>query len=678
MSARLARWWPAALLLACLRPGQALGQSGAEEITPVDPVEPSEAGAPPAEDDLVPAPDEEPDSEPEYEAVVRARTGHEDPQVQEIGRERLARSPGAGLAEALEREAGVFADSGSRGERHVQVRGFEQRQIFIVIDGVPGYMPYDGLLDLGKIPAELVEDVVLLRGPSSLRYGPGGMGGTLSIRTRQPGAGPPLTTRLELGRGLDVRTSVLHTARVRRVSWLIGGGIDSREAFPLSHLFRPTPTEDGGDREQSDRLVRHVVGRLRIDPTPESWIEATAWHVDGEWGIPPSVSDPDPRYWRMTDWRATVATVSHRWVPTARLVMQEQVFAGFLDDLLDRYDDATYSTQDRPDSFHSWYHDLTAGGWTRLRASLPRGSLLRIELGARYERHASEDEEAAGPEVSRVLILGAIQLESWLSDSFRLTAAVQSEAETALEEAVDPSADTMMAVRYEPPGRPFSLGFSVARRSRLPTLKERFSRSSSVGERLPNPLLRPEVGLHLGVDAAFQLRRWLRLEASAFDAEVRDLIEQVVLDDSTDQFRNVGRARLAGVEVVLGLAPVRWLEVDLAYRYLHARSLGDDGPGPLAYRPDHLARLELRVRPHRRIELSTTLRLVGNQRFSLGGDAWGRLGPYLVWDARIEGEAVPGVRLWAQGTNLLDANYQTSYGYPDPGWQLWGGFRTEL
>lgn len=641
--------------------------------------------------------DEEPASEPEgdeeegpvYETVVRDRAGNEDPQVRRVEREALERSPGFSLAEALERQPGVHAVTGSRGERAIQIRGFEQRQIFIVIDGVPAYLPYDGLLDLGKIPAELIQDVVLLRGPSSLRYGPGGMGGTLSIRTRRPGQGPLLSLRYELGRGLHFRSSVLHTYRVGRVAWLVGYGFEHRQALPLSSLFDPTGVEDGGDREQSDRLLQHVVGRLRVNLSPGSWLEATAWHIEGEWGIPPSVAHDDPRFWRATVWRATVATLSHRWIPTEGLVMQEQLFVGLLDNLLDRFDDATYSTQESLDAFHSWYHDLTVGGWTRLRWSLPRASLLRVELGARYEQHLGEGthrETAGGPwaeddpsRVSRVLILGAVQLESWLSDDFQLTAAVQTEAETALDAAVSPSGDAMMALRYEPPDLPFSMGFSVARRSRLPTLKERFSRGSSAGGREPNPGLRPEVALHLGLDATWQALSWLRLEASGFDAEVRDLIDQVQLGDSTDQFQNIGRARLAGFELLVGLVPLRWLEVELAYRYLYARSLEGEEPGPLAYRPDHQGLLVLRLSPLRRLEISTTLRLVGTQSFQdPESRAWRELGPYLVWDARIEGEPRDGVHLWLQGSNLLDANYQTKYGYPDPGWLIYGGVRLEI
>jgi outer membrane cobalamin receptor len=260
------------------------------------------------------------------------------------------------------------------------------------------------------------------------------------------------------------------------------------------------------------------------------------------------------------------------------------------------------------------------------------------------------------------------------------------------EGGVDPSGDAMIALRWEP-DRPFSFGLSVARRSRIPTLRERFSDATgAAGERLPNPGLRPEVAFHVGADAAVQPTSWLRIEATAFEAEVRDLIEQVYFE-GFEQFQNVFRARLAGVELSLEITPRRWLDIELSYQYLYARSISRTGePGPLPGRPAHLARAGLRVRPLSRLEVSTALRVVGPQRFSSsaagvdwgtlgdgGADAdWGTLGAYVAWDARIEGEPLEGIRLWIQATNLLDANYQNRYGYPEPGWQLWAGTKLEI
>jgi iron complex outermembrane receptor protein len=623
-----------------------------------------------------------------YETEVRA-TALEDetPQMDRVARDRIDSAAAASVADVLEREAGVYASTGRRGERHIAIRGFDQRQVFVVIDGVPAYLPYDGDIDLGKIPAGLVEDVVVLRPPGSLRFGPSGMGGTVSVRTRQPGEGPLVGLRFEGGRGPHLQLDGLHSHRAGRWSWVVGGGLERRDAYPLSGRFRPTHVEDGGDREQSDRRLGHVFGRLRLDLRHGGHLEATCWHVGGEWGVPPSTAVPRPRYWRITDLATTVATLAHRWRPTPGLVVQELVFVGLFDDLLDAFDDGTYRTQERRDSFHSWYHDLTAGGWVRARYALPRRTLLRLDIGARYEHHAQDmvlgDGTAADADASeRVLVSLGGQVESRPTRAVRVAAALQTEIETGLAEALAPAADAMVDLRWTPRGGLLSLGASVARRSRTPTLKERFSGMGNAGRggRLPNPDLRPEAALHFGVDATLRLAPWLAAEVTAFEAEVRDLIDLSTLDAATEQFRNVAHARQAGVEVAVVATPRWWLEVEAAYAYLYAREvLADEGTAPLEYRPEHLARAAARLRPLRWLLVSTTLRLVGPQSFrDPTSHNWRTLGAYVAWDARVEAGPWRGVRVWAQATNLLDASYQTQYGYPEPGWQIWAGARLEV
>jgi len=626
----------------------------------------------------------------DYETVVRSNSAGIDeqtPQISRIGPEQIERSAGLSVAEMLEREAGLFASTGRRGERQFMIRGFDQRQLLVTIDGVPAYLPYDGDLDLGKIPSALVEDVVILRPPGSLRYGPSGMGGTLSIRTRQPGRGPLVSTRLAWGRGPHLRLDTIHTARRGRVSWLIGGGFESREAFHLSERFSPVRYQGAGRRDQSDRQVRNVLSRVRVELPRDGHLEATAWHVDGQWGVPRSTVISRPRFWRISDYSTTMASLSHRFRPVSGLVLQEMAFVGIFDDLLDAFDDDTYTTQNRIDSFHSWYHDLAAGGWVRARWSLPRRRLVRLDVGSRYEHHRQDqrlgDGSVSDPdEHQRVLILASGQLEAWTSRSWRLVAALQSEAEVGFDEATEPSGDAMISLRYAPPASPLSAGLSVARRSRMPTLKERFSGMGDGGRagRRPNPDLRPESAIHFGLDMGLDLTSSVRLEAVAFEAEVRDLIELSTIDIDSDRFVNIDRARLAGLELALQLAPFDWLDLELAYTALYARQIGESGQtGPLEYRPAHYLGLAARARPHRRLRLSTLLRVVGPQQFEDPvSHNWRDLGAFVVWDARAEVEAHQGVLCWVGVTNLLDANYQTQYGFPEPGWQLWTGLRLSI
>jgi iron complex outermembrane receptor protein len=215
---------------------------------------------------------------------------------------------------------------------------------------------------------------------------------------------------------------------------------------------------------------------------------------------------------------------------------------------------------------------------------------------------------------------------------------------------------------------------TAARRTRFPSLKERFS--SAFGLREPNPGLRPESAWHFGLDAAYRLAPWLRAEAAVYDAEVSALIDDVVLGGGKDQLQNIGTARLLGAEGFLTARAGRLLEVRAGYNWLHARRT-DAGPNDqLAYRPEHRAILSAVVRPTDWLDLWGLLRVIGPQDYQDPVTlTWGRLGPYAVLDVRVEVRPIRRLALWVRATNLLDANYVTEIGYPDPGREIWFGLK---
>ena len=86
--------------------------------------------------------------------------------------------------------------------------------------------------------------------------------------------------------------------------------------------------------------------------------------------------------------------------------------------------------------------------------------------------------------------------------------------------------------------------------------------------------------------------------------------------------------------------------------------------------------MKVRVAPHRRVALSSSLAVVGPQHFEHPETgAWGRLGAYLRWNARLTVTPLRWVTVWVSLKNILDANYQTKFGYPDAGRQLFVGLR---
>lgn len=624
--------------------------------------------------------------EPIYETVVIGAAPEDEGLSREkITRAEIRRSGAATAVEALEREPAVHAGTGRRGERIITLRGFEQRGVAVYLDGVPFAVPYDGQLDLGKLPISLVDHITVIKGPSSIANGPGGLGGTVNVVTRDPAGAPFAETAAEAGAHDAAKIDAFHALDRDGFGYALGAGLSQRDGWELPASFGATRTEDGGLRENSRRRSGYAGGKLVLEPAAGHRVELQPFGVAGEFGVPPSTVDSYPRYWRFGVWRAGVVQVSHAYAGP-RLDVEEAAYAGAFDNRLDSYDDATYATMDSPRAFRSWYRDRTWGGRVRGEARFPlpwEGDLaLRLWLGASGETHRSTLVGAGEDETyGRALLTLVPELELPLPHRLTATASVQADLEvTDASGGADPATPGVgpfVSLRWDPLDA-IMLRLVGARRCRIPTLRERYS--SAMGSSEPNPDLRPEVAYHVGLDASWAPSRYVAFEASGFDAEVVDLIERVAIGSGLERQTNIGRARLAGFEAAIDVTVERWLGARLGYAFLHARRLDEDPPDDaLEYRPGHQAFAELSSAPIAWLELSTGLEVVGSQAFQdrqlLG---WGELGPYAVWGARAAALPSENVEIWIRATNLLDASYQTEYGYPDPGREIWVGLRLSL
>jgi iron complex outermembrane receptor protein len=511
-------------------------------------------------------------------------------------------------------------------------------------------------------------------------YGPNGLGGAVDVTTIRPGRGPLLDAILEVGGISEKRMAARATGRAGIVALAAYGGWQQRDAWALSRSFDPARHENGDQRDNSDASVAHAGLSVRVEPSTEHVVDADALYLDGSRGVPPSAYESVPRFWRFTTWRGVAASAGHRGA-YGPVEVDELAYLRWFENVLDGYDDDTYRTQETPRSFHSTYRDLTAGGRLRLRAVLDPTAIgpthLRLWAGAQHDRHVG-DPGAGNPEetFSRTLVTFAPEAEAFFDARWSAMLACQLDTEIPGEGVADRQAafgwGPLASVRWEPVDG-LSFRATGARRTRFPTLKERFSQA--FGFRKPNPDLGPEAAWHAGLDVSWRATDWLTIDVGGYDAEVSGLIERVALGGGVDQLQNVGRARLAGAEVRVALRPVRELRIDLGYAFLHARLL-DAAADELPSRPGHKATAEVVATPLEWLDLSSTLRVTGPRPYrDPDTTVWGTLPTCVGWDARVAARPHPAVEAWVRATNLLDSDCSTEYGFPEPGRELWVGVR---
>ena len=89
------------------------------------------------------------------------------------------------LDEALVHQPGVVIRTGSDGTPRIDLRGLRTRHVLLLVDGIPMNGTEDGQFDPRLIPTEMIGDIKLSYGNSSVLYGDGPIGGVLQIRTRR-------------------------------------------------------------------------------------------------------------------------------------------------------------------------------------------------------------------------------------------------------------------------------------------------------------------------------------------------------------------------------------------------------------------------------------------------------------------------------------------------------------
>lgn len=641
----------------------------------------SEAGA---EDDEKDGADREAEETARLEEItVRARRApHEGLGVRIIERREIEALGAKRSAEILDAQPAVQTGENSRGERVFTLRGFDQRQVMVLLDGFLLTVPYRGRLDLGKIPASVVDRVEIVKGGGSAVFGPGGMGGSVNIITRRAGSDPVLVADYEQADILGQSLSLSYSDRHKALRWLTVAGFDRSEGFRLSNSFSKSRNENGGIRDNSDRFDWHWIGKGALEISPRHEIKGSVLVFQGEYGVPRHVSGRTPRYWRWTDWLDLHANLSHEGRYNL-LLLKEAVYAVWVDNTLDSYDDDRYETQESPRAFQSTYHDNMIGGRLTHQIDLKPPRVLRLVLRGiddlRFDTHAEDwRKRGSKPRISKLNTSLMEELELGINRFVTALCGIEVDQEQPVD--FPPASDDSPAWFWGPtaevrvyPHQQVAVEMTAARRGRFPTLAERFS--TVFDRRIPNPDLGPEKSWNFGLDLSWRPLETIRLQAGGFDSEVSDLISEVPVGEGRTQQQNLDRVRLTGAEIDTGFDFDFGFSLKSGYAYLHARRLEKEAPDDkLEYRPEHKAYLFVREAPIRWLALQTRLQVVGPQPFiNIDTARWGRLGTYAVLNARVDLYPDDGFHLWLRVTNLLDLSYQPTHGYPGPGRTLWFG-----
>lgn len=187
----------------------------------------------------------------------------------------IAEAPATSLGALLANEPGIdWRTRGGYGgaAEEIHIRGMGGDGTLVVRDGVVLNSPSLGAADVSQIALNSIERVEVVKGPGSLLYGSGAMGGTVNIISKRPKRGE-YAAKVEAGYGTE------HTSHLAAET---GGFVSTDFGYYLSANRKET----NGFRDNSDLTHNDVTLNLLLDPSERFQGSVDFGYVDRQYGLP--------------------------------------------------------------------------------------------------------------------------------------------------------------------------------------------------------------------------------------------------------------------------------------------------------------------------------------------------------------------------------------------------------
>lgn len=584
------------------------------------------------------------------------------------------------IPDALNLTPGVSMQrNGQRNERGVFIRGFDMRQVPLYIDGIPVYVPYDGYVDMDRFLTYDVGEIQVAKGFSSPLYGPNALGGAINLITKAPTQ--PLNLDLGAGLGSGGQVNGFANAGLRWRNYWAQGGFAwlSSDTFPLSGSFRPLPLQAAGGRNNAYQTDYR--GRVRFGWTPNARDQYTFTYANqkGQKGNPPYAGTDAavrPRYWQWPTWdKESFYFVGNKGLGEFTYLRARLYYDKF-DNLLRAYDNNCYCTQRLASAFTSPYDDDTYG--TSLEWGTRAGGRQTIKSSFFFKDDTHREGNLGEPlrsfrdQAFSVGLEDTVRLSRKSSAIFGFSADRLQvlNAENYAAGAVTPFpkrdvwAMNPQAALFHALGESTKLHFTFARKTRLPTIKDRYS--YRLGQAIPNPELLEERTNNWEAGLTHLLGRRTFLEASLFRSDVSNSTQRFFVQPNVYQLRNLGEARFLGGEWGVRSVLTAQLNLQANYTYLSRRNMTNPGL-PMIDTPRHKTYGSLTYQPVPRVSLLADLRYEGGRHYQNDGGRFGRASNYAVAGFGASARVYRQIELQAGVHNAFDRNYLLVDGYPEAG-----------
>lgn len=597
------------------------------------------------------------------------------------------------VAQALELVPGVDIQTGNKGQASLKLRGFDQKDVKVLIDGVPAHVSYDGSLDLSQIPVDAISEINVVKGASSVLYGPNTMGGVINIITKKGGAEPYTHLTTSFGEN-NTRNFILnHGGSKGKFNYWITASQRESDGYEVSDDFDPNNTrtglgteyhEDGGTRDLSHYENTTLNTKIGYDFDENSKLSLSFDYHDNEKGCP-TESD---RYWEFDEWKQWHLNLVGEHKFTNLLTMKSRIYyVDHMDTIKDVSWDADHTTAKKWFE-ESSYEDYTIGG--DVQAYLDFGDLSLVKMGVTYmkDNHIQQDlyDATTMDVISGKANLGLQPEQEYevdvysfgIEDDIHLLENLIFKAGASYD-VQDPIMayggverdktsvwNPQAGLAYDVTDA-FNLYTSVGKKTRFPQMKELYSTLAG-----GNKDLEAQETIAYEIGAGKQFGEMFDFSLATF---YNDIENRIVYENK--QYSNKGETAIKGFETRLHIMTPWNLDLSLGYTYLCAKDKADSSTPErdAEFIPEHKASLDARYAFDFGLSASFQLLYTGEQTEYVQLTKNSPETPYVLDDffvcnLKLNQEFALTEKLstdlFIEVRNLFDENYEEGHG-PTPG-----------
>jgi iron complex outermembrane receptor protein len=542
------------------------------------------------------------------------------------------------VADIFSNFTGISMRTNSRGESVVRVRGAEERQTLVFLDGAPLATPWDGRTDLALLPAGLIDQVVVTRGAAPIEYGANAVAGTIDLITYLPSESSNFRAQAQKGSlGLLNVSGLVGISQSNGWSFVAGASLIERDADRIADKSSVEFDPSTDDRRTNTDTTGNTVYAAASYSGAKAFFHVSVLNIDVDRGVAAQGDlDPatsDPRFWRTPEWHLTQATLNGNWRFGSNMNLRFTGWQQWFDQTIDAYTDYSYSTLgEREDGA-----DQTTGA--RLTWSVPFERVgFRVVATTQESTHlqtiyvpATEagGDLAADPSLRyrQRLTTGGVEMDLRVTDDLTSTFGFGIDHAATPLTGDKPVQDSLSAtgwsagIRWFPSER-WTAAATLGQRSRFPTPRELYG--VALGRFLLNPDLQPERSLLGDLSVEWSVTDALSADLALWANRSEDTLSQRTVDVagvSRRQRYNTNGSFMFGVEAAMTLAMAENLRAEVSVALQDGQVERDDNGErpPLLQRPKEQLGIALDWQATSNLDLRAELFHTG-QAYDLGSD----------------------------------------------------------